>query len=204
MQGLRYYSRLCLVFGAFYVSEARSDETPQNVREICRIEVAGALMNFENDISLLRGQISFGEQKVKDLRGMILATEREFQILAQQGPSSIPSFDVDERVVSLRYRLQTLRNQLQESESALELHRKQLTTAEKDHKQWQGLTDSLFVWSQPIDKLGSTAPRQLRYRHACSPYQLLCPLPPPASQAMRKLLPLLNDPQACDRYSLIK
>ncbi len=180
-----------------------ADENPQNVRELCRLEVAGTLLNLENDIRLYKDQISIAQQRGKDLRTRLVSLERDYTALKQMPPTAIPAFDVDERVVSLRYSLQSVRVELDENEKNRESNQAMLLKTEARLKQLNSLVEPLFVWSQVSRVPDGALPRQLTYRHACSAYHLLCPLPTPDATALVKLAKELATGLPCERYSSI-
>jgi hypothetical protein len=180
-----------------------ADQNKLNVRELCRIEVSGTLMNAYNDVDLYEGHLSKATEKLKDARLKLMLLDREYQRLIQSFSSSTPAFEVDERVLTLRFEQRTLEGQIRESEQAVELNEKLLKERRAFRSQFSELITPVFTIT--IDKQAQQGgyPLAIAFRHSCSQYQLLCALPRDQAEALRKIAREVSNPQACERYSSI-
>ncbi len=183
--------------------QLRADEVKLNVRELCRLEVASKLLQSYNDIAILRDQVQLGEQKIKDFAAHIRLLENEYKKLEASPRGSIPVFELDEKVVVLKYQLQTLRAQQLETEQHLTSNKKRYEEEETKRIAFAKLLIPVFAFDFSSDDGKSGLPQKIRYHHVCSAYQLLCPLPPLQIKSLRKIAASLDNKTPCERYGSI-
>jgi hypothetical protein len=181
----------------------QADETKQNVRELCRIEVSGTLMNAYNDIDVYEGLLLKARERLKDARLKLMLLDREYQRLVGTLSASTPTLEIDERVLTLRFEQRTLETQMRESEESIERFEQVLKERKAFRRQFTDLIAPVFDINKDKKAHPEAYPIAISYRHTCSQYQLLCALPRAQAEALQKIAQQLSLPQACERYSSI-
>lgn len=185
-----------LTFPLHAAEEARHD-----MRELCRSEVSGTLLTAYNDVDYLRGLIAQSEQRVKDAKSKQMLMEVQYQQLVKGSKGSIPAIDVDEQVLAMQFELTTLRDQIRESEKQIADNRQALQQRDAFRKQFEALVQPVFNTVRRKDSPKGAYDFRLEYKHACGPYELLCPLPRDHGTQLRNIAAKLSRPEWCERYA---
>ncbi len=187
---------LVLSFGLRAAEEARHE-----IREHCRAEVSGTLLAAYNDVDYLRGLIAQSEQKLKDSKARQQMLDLQFQQLKKNNGDAVPAFDLDEQVLALRFEIDTLREQIREAEKHVAENQKELEQRETFRKTFEALALPVFQIVRKKDSPPGAYDFRLEYKHACGPYELLCPLPRDHATKLKVVAEKLARPQWCERYS---
>jgi hypothetical protein len=182
--------------GLWAAEEARHD-----MREHCRAEVSGTLLAAYNDVDYLRGLIAQSEQKVKDSRARQQMHDLRYQQLKKNNKEAIPAFELDEQVLALRFEIETLRDQIREAEKHISDNQKELSQREAFRKSFESLATQVFQIVRRKDSPPGAYDFRLDYKHACGPYELLCPLPRDQAAKLKLIAEKLARPQWCERYA---
>jgi hypothetical protein len=193
----------CLIFLMLGISPIlhAAEEARYDMREHCRAEVSGTLLSAYNDVDYLRGLIAQGEQKIKDAKARQLILDLEYQKLRRNNKGAVPAFDLDEKVVALRFEIETLRDQVREAEQQLEENRQQLDKREAFRKSFEALVLPVFQIERRKDSPPGAYNFRLEYRHPCGPYEMLCPLPRDHANKLKAIAARLSRPDWCERYA---
>jgi hypothetical protein len=191
---------LCLML-VFSSGVNAAEEARHDMREHCRSEVSGTLLAAYNDVDYLRGLVAQSEQKVKDSRARQQLYDLQFQQLKKSNQGPVPAFDLDEKVVALRFEIETLRDQIREAEKHIAENQKELSQREAFRRSFEALVTPVFQIVKKKDSPPGAYDFRLEYRHACGPYELLCPLPRDHAARLRLIAEKLSRPQWCERYS---
>jgi|GEM_PF-2604397 len=197
LQGILFLS-LCQGSPAVAREEARHD-----MRELCRSEVSGTLLTAYNDVDYIKGLIALSEQKIKDAKARQAILDGEYAILRKELSPAIPAFDLDEKVLALRFELEILREHILEGEKYIGENRQLMAKREEFRKTFETLALSIFKTTLPKDAPPGAYSIRMDFKHACGPYELLCPLPTDHGVKLRKIAEQLERPQWCERYSQV-
>lgn len=178
-----------------------AEEARHDMREHCRAEVSGTLLSAYNDVDYLRGLIAQSEQKVKDSKARKEMHDLRYQQLKTNGKDPIPAFDMDEQVLALRFEIETLRDQIREAEEHIAANQKELSQREAFRKSFEALVIPVFQIVRKKDSPPGAYDFRLEYKHACGPYELLCPLPRDQATRLKAIAGKLTRPQWCERYA---
>jgi hypothetical protein len=185
---------------AFLRLEA-AEEARHDMRELCRSEVSGTLLSAYNDVDYLRGLIAQSEQKVKDSKARHQMLELQYGQMRKNTSEPIPAFDLDEKVLALRFELDTLRDQIREAEKHISDNREDLTKREDFRKKFEAMVTPIFQIVRPKDSPPGAYDIRLEYKHPCGPYELLCPLPRDHAKQLIGIAEKLSRPEWCERYA---
>lgn len=186
---------------AFSLRLHAAEEARHDMREHCRAEVSGTLLSAYNDVDYLRGLIAQSEQKVKDSRARQQMLDLRYQQLKTNTKDPIPAFDMDEQVLALRFEIETLRDQIREAEQHIAENQKELSQREAFRKSFEALAIAVFQIVRKKDSPPGAYDFRLEYKHACGPYELLCPLPRDQATKLKAIAEKLSRPQWCERYA---
>ncbi len=178
-----------------------AEEARHDMREHCRAEVSGTLLAAYNDVDYLRGLIAQSEQKLKDSKARQQMLDLQFQQLKKNTGDAVPAFDLDEQVLALRFEIETLREQIQEAEKHVAENQKELDQREGFRKMFEALALPVFQIVRKKDSPPGAYDFRLEYKHACGPYELLCPLPRDQAVKLKSIAEKLARPQWCERYA---
>ncbi|HET9236012.1 MAG TPA: hypothetical protein VFO10_02105 [Oligoflexus sp.] len=178
-----------------------AEEARHDMREHCRAEVSGTLLSAYNDVDYLRGLIAQSEQKVKDSKARREMLDLRYHQLKTNTKDPIPAFDMDEQVLALRFEIETLRDQIREAEQHVAENQKELNQREAFRKSFEALVTPVFQIVRKKDSPPGAYDFRLEYRHACGPYELLCPLPRDQAARLKAIAEKLARPQWCERYA---
>jgi len=190
------YLIILLSSGVRAAEEARHD-----MRELCRAEVSGTLLSAYNDVDYLRGLIAQSEQKVEDSKARLQNLDLQYSQLRKNTTEPVPAFELDEKVLALRFEIQTLRDQVLEAEKHVAQNKQELIPREDFRKSFEVLVLPVFQIVRPKDAPPGAYNFRLEYRHICGPYELLCPLPRDQAARLKVIAEKLVRPQWCERYS---
>jgi hypothetical protein len=179
------------------------EEARYDMRELCRSEVSGTLLTANNDVDYIKGLIALSEQKIKDAKARQAMLDGEYAKLRQDLSPAIPAFDLDEKVLALRFELDILREHILEGEKYISENRQLMAKREDFRKKFETLALSIFKTTPPKDTPPGAYSIRLDFKHVCGPYELLCPLPADHSVKLRKIAEQLERPQWCERYSQV-
>jgi hypothetical protein len=178
-----------------------AEEARYDMREHCRAEVSGTLLSAYNDVDYLRGLIAQSEQKLKDSKARKEMHDLRYQQLKTNTKDPIPAFDMDEQVLALRFEIETLRDQIREAEQHIAENQKELSQREAFRKSFEALVIPVFQIVRKKDSPPGAYDFRLEYKHACGPYELLCPLPRDQAARLKVISEKLTRPQWCERYA---
>jgi hypothetical protein len=178
-----------------------AEDARHDMREHCRAEVSGTLLSAYNDVDYLRGLIAQGEQRIKDTKARQQILDLEYQQLRTGNKGPIPAFDLDEKVLGLRFEIETLRDQVREAEKHLAENRQELEKREAFRKSFEALVLPVFQIERPKNSPPGAYDFRLEYRHPCGPYEMLCPLPRDHASKLKTIAGKLARPQWCERYA---
>ncbi|WP_141735621.1 hypothetical protein [Oligoflexus tunisiensis] len=190
-----------LMLGISSNSLRAAEDARHDMREHCRSEVSGTLLNAYNDVDYLQGLIAQGEQKIKDAKARQLVLDLQYQQLRKSNKGPIPAFDLDEKVLALRFEIETLRDQVREAEKHLAENRQELDKREAFRKSFEALVQPVFQVVRSKNSPPGAYDFRLEYRHPCGPYEMLCPLPQDHASKLRTIAEKLKRPQWCERYA---
>lgn len=182
-------------------SLSAAEEARHDMRELCRSEVSGTLLSAYNDVDYLRGLIAQSEQKVKDAKAKQLLLDARYQNLIKDHKPAVPALDMDEKVLALQFELVTLRDQIREGQKHIAENRQQLNQREDFRKQFEAMVKPVFHVVRRKDSPPGAYDFRLEYKHACGPYELLCPMPREHAAQLRIIAGKLARPEWCERYS---
>lgn len=191
-----FYLLFLLSQGLRAAEEARHD-----MRELCRAEVSGTLLSAYNDVDYLRGLITQSEQKVKDSKVRHQILDLEYNQLRKSSTEPVPAFELDEKVLAMRFEIETLREQIAEAEKHVAHNKQELIPREAFRQSFEALVLPVFQIVRPKDAPAGAYNFRLEYRHVCGPYELLCPLPRDQVARLKIIAEKLVRPQWCERYA---
>jgi hypothetical protein len=113
----------------------------------------------------------------------------------------VPIFELDEKVLAMRFEIETLREQILEAEKHVAQNKQELIPREDFRKSFEALVLPVFQIVRPKDAPPGAYNFRLQYRHVCGPYELLCPLPRDHVARLKVIAEKLVRPQWCERYS---
>ncbi len=186
-----------------YRSAMAAEQERHDMRELCRSEVSGTLLTAYNDVDYLRGLIAQSEQKLKDSKARQLLLEAEFNRTRKDNAPAVPAFDLDEKVLALRFELDTLHSQILEAEQHIAENRKLMLVREAFRKEFEGLVLPVFKIVRQKDSPPGAYDMRLEYKHGCGPYEMLCALPPEQAKRLKLFTGKLANPRWCERYSQV-
>lgn len=171
-------------------------------REQCRILVSGTFLSFMNDLDVLKNNLSSTTTSVYETKAKrILAVKQLKAVEEKLEAQKTPAAELDEEVIGLRYQLDTTDDEIRDAEARIITLKDQIAGQEKDFKIFKEAMKTVFeAVSAKIVNQGAY-PLKIQYRHLCSKYQQLCPLPEIQSTALIKLSKLLDEGIACERYA---
>lgn len=178
-----------------------AEQARHDMREHCRAEVSGTLLAAYNDVDYLRGLIAQSEQKVKDSRARQQILDLQYQQMKKNTKEAIPAFELDEQVLALRFEIETLRDQVREAEKHIAGNQKELSQREVFRKSFEALVIPVFQIVRRKDSPPGAYDFRLEYKHACGPYELLCPLPRDQASNLKAIAEKLARPLWCERYA---
>jgi hypothetical protein len=178
-----------------------AEQARHDMREHCRAEVSGTLLAAYNDVDYLRGLIAQSEQKVKDSRARQQILDLQYQQMKKNTKEAIPAFELDEQVLALRFEIETLRDQIREAEKHIADNQKELSQREVFRKSFEALVIPVFQIVRRKDSPPGAYDFRLEYKHACGPYELLCPLPRDQAGKLKAITEKLARPLWCERYA---
>ncbi|HYX31905.1 MAG TPA: hypothetical protein VE954_02235 [Oligoflexus sp.] len=194
--------KLALFFAALWsLSLHAAEEARHDMRELCRSEVSGTLLSAYNDVDYLRGLIAQSEQKVKDSKARQQILDQHYHQMRKNTTEPVPVFELDEKVLGLRFEIETLRDQVWEAEKHIIDNRKDLDQREAFRKTFEALVLPVFQIVRPKDSPPGAYSFRLEYKHVCGPYELLCPLPRDHGLKLKTIAEKLARPQWCERYA---
>lgn len=178
-----------------------AEEARHDMRELCRAEVSGTLLSAYNDVDYLQGLIAQSEQKIKDSKDRHRILDLQYSQMRKNASEPIPAFDLDEKVLALRFEIETLRDQILEAEKHLAQNKQELIPREDFRKSFEKMVLPVFQIVRPKDAPPGAYNFRLEYKHVCGPYELLCPLPRDHAGKLKLIAEKLVRPQWCERYA---
>lgn len=182
-------------------SIAYGDEQQHDMRELCRSEVAGTLLNALNDADFLSGLIAQSEKKIKDIKQYRRTIETEYDRLRTQVNQEVPVFDLDERIVTLGFELDHLQQHIREAEAKIVENRNELQKKIVARTAFESMIAPVFKVEKAKDSPPGAYPIRTDFKHRCGPYELLCPLPKSDADSLVKIAGKLSSPVWCLRYA---
>jgi len=196
--------RVVLLLMLFAFPQLRAaEEARHDMRELCRVEVSGTLLSALNDVDYLRGLIAQSEQKIKDTKAKFQLLDQQYHHMRKNTNEPVPVFELDEKVIALRFELQALREQIVEAEQHVRENREELAKREDFRKKFEQLVTPVFQTTRPKNTPPGAYVLRLEYKHPCGPYEILCPLPAEHAKHLRSIAEQLARPEWCERYSQI-
>jgi septal ring factor EnvC (AmiA/AmiB activator) len=182
---------------SIYAAEGETD-----AREQCRILVSGTFLSFMNDLDVLKNSLSSTTSSVYETKAKrVLAVKQLKAVEDKLESEKTPAAELDEEVIGLRYQLDTTDEEIRDAEARIVVLKDQIAGKEKAFKNFKEAMKTVFeAVSAKIVNQGAY-PLKIQYRHLCSKYQQLCPLPSAQSASLSKLSKLLDDGLACERYA---
>ena len=200
----RYYRIFIATLAAIFSGLLQAEETRYSMRELCRSEVNGVLLGAHNDVDMLSGLIKESEKKIVASEQRRKAVERELEQSQFKSPHSVPVFELDEKIVALRFESTALKEQILEAEQHLSSHRLDLQSKLNFRKQFEALLPPAFIVVKAPNVPAGAYNFRVEYKRVCGPYELLCPLTPEHSHGLQRILPKLSNPEWCRRYTQLK
>lgn len=174
-------------------------ETAHDVRELCRLEVSGRFLQLRSDIEMLDGSIRKNKEMHAELSAIFKQKAKGMEKYAGVGPGE--SAELDETIIALRFELESLESQVKDYAAQVSGMEKEREEMKRSLAALEKAQQGLFEYAKVANLPEGSYPIKLQYRHSCSPYQILCPLPKEQAARLRKLSELLKDPQPCERYA---
>lgn len=181
---------------------ARPSSMEVNVREGCRRAVAGPYLSAFDQHEKAKQQLQVVAQQIKGIEKKLAEYESEMTKLRQDEKSS--SFDL--KLAAKKNRLlQTLGSYRQQ----LTTYRQLNETAQQNRKRFAAEKEELakeispvfIIKKLPTMEKNTGYPFVVAYKHECSQYRRLCPLPHEMAQALKTINIHGQTPKECSRYA---
>ncbi len=197
----RFFVLISLVFSS---SSLTAGEGSADVREQCRAAVSGTYLNFMNDLDLLKITLASSSEAGFALKARKKLSVKELQGLESKNEAlKVPASDLDEELVGLRNAIDSTTDSIQDTEVRIVTVKDQIAVKEKAFKEFQDKIRTVFEVQKASGVSQGAYPIRLQYRHGCSEYKLLCPLPKAQAESLFSLSRVLEDSIACQRYAQI-
>lgn len=186
-------------------SPAIAGEAGADAREQCRALVSGAYLGFMNDLDLLKNHLVASSETTFSLKARKKLSLNELKALeAKNEALKTPAADLDEELLGLRHSIETTTDSIQDADARVVTIKDQIAVKEREFKKFHELLKPVFeVKNAKIVSQGAY-PIKLEYRHRCTQYLQLCPLPKGQAEALLKVAKTLPAPEACERYANIR
>lgn len=199
---MKYYLPLV---AAFFFQNAFAGEGNADLREQCRTTVSGTYLNYMNDLDVLKNHLQASSEQSFALKARKKLSVEELKALeAKNERLKTPAADLDEELLGLRDRIETTDGSIMESSARVVEIKDQIASKEKEFKKFHEMLKPVFSITIAKVVYQGAYPIRLEYKHACSKYQQLCPLPKSHSEALSTLAKSLEDPTSCARYAQIR
>jgi hypothetical protein len=196
---------LLLFISVFLLSPClNAGEGEADVRELCRTQVSGAYLGFMNDLDLAKSTLSSSVASSHALKTRSAAAIKELQRLEQKNEAlRVPAADLDEELVGLRHTIDSLNDSLRDSAAWIATTQDQIRLKEREFQVFQASVRPIFEIAKAMGASQGAYPVRLQYRHGCSEFQRLCPLPKAQAESLLRLAQTLEDRSSCERYAQI-
>lgn len=183
---------------------AREEDYGRDVREECRARLAGLFLSAHNDLKMVEDAAVSLEKKVDSLqKGEATASQ---QLQSARKETEKKDYDAArlEALDAAKYRLASIQEQSSQNKSLLGQAKKELSQKKQDVEKMRSTLLSLFTMTPVTVGKDGGYTFDLQYRHKCSQFQTLCPLPLPQATSLSHLLPKELLPESCWKYSQIR
>ncbi|MBC7658316.1 MAG: hypothetical protein H7249_01260 [Chitinophagaceae bacterium] len=201
----RFLNMPTLIFLLFMQAKGFADEGQVDARELCRAQMSGNYLGFMNDLDLLKGTLNATSAANFAMKAKRKLTAHELKTLeAHNEAQKIPAAELDEKVLGLRHTLDTADDEIRDTDAQIVTIKDHIAAKEKAFKAFR--EQIKVVFETVTAKVVNTGayPVQLQYRHPCSRFQALCPLPDAQAKALLNLSAQLEDKTACSHYAQIR
>lgn len=180
-----------------YAGEGNSD-----LREQCRVLVSGTYLGFMNDLDVLKNHLQASSESTFALKARKKLSVNELKALeAKNEALKTPAAQLDEELVGLRDRIESTHDAITETDARVVSLKDQIAAKEKEFRAFHELLKPVFsITTAKVVNRGGY-PIRLEYKHACTQYLQLCPLPKAQAEALIKLSKSLDDSTSCERYA---
>lgn len=189
-----------LSFGPFptlFAGEGQAD-----AREQCRTLVSGHYLSYLNDLDVLKNNLTSTSESVFGMKAKRKLAAKQLSLLqSKHEAQKTPAAELDEDLLGLRYQMDSTDEEIRDGEARLATIKDQIADKEKSFKAFKEALKPVFEAVNAKIVNQGAYPITLQYRHPCSKYQQLCPLPLPQSKALLLLSKPLEEAMACDHYA---
>ena len=177
-------------------------EGQADAREQCRSQISGNYLGFMNELDMLKATlISTGESNFAMKTRRKVAAKELAAVDAHNEDLKTPAAELDEKVLGLQNDLEMVAGEITDAEARIIEVKAQIATQEKAFRAFkEGIRPVFEVITAKVINTGAY-PLLVQYRHPCSRFQQLCPLPAAQSAVLLKLSKQLEDPIPCEHYA---
>lgn len=183
---------------------AREEDYGRDVREECRARLAGLFLSAHNDLKMAEDATASLEEKAGSLKKGEATAEQQLQSARKETEKKDYDAARLESLEGAKFRLAAIREQASQNQHLLGQAKKELSQKKQDVEKMKVNLSTLFTMTPvTVGKDGGYS-FDLQYRHKCSQFQNLCPLPISQATSLSHLFPKEVLPESCWKYSQIR
>lgn len=195
--------RAFLVLLLFSATIVHADEYSGNIRELCRAEVGGALINGKNRVDMLVQNAEVWRQKLRNLQREQQRLEKEIVPVRKKTQGAEFNRDAEDSLEALTFRLRVIVSQIDLGKSTLAKIEPEAVQAEVWLAKFRELIKPVFKTKVLKSSHAGAYNFSVAYHHKCGKYQYLCPLPQKSRPKLEKISEALESPKPCKRYAKV-
>ena len=172
-----------------------------NIREQCRVEMAGMYIDTLNTEANSKLYIESGEIKQKELVEAKKLAERRLKKAIKKRDRTGYDLKTEREVLGIQEYLKLIDRTLADNSISLVRNKARYKNAIAEKTYLEGRLKTVFVMKEYPHNGGFRV--KVEYQHKCGAYEYLCPLPPKFRRSLGSILTGGETPVSCERYSQI-
>lgn len=195
---------ICLAF-LFLIGAGmtQANEYPGDIRELCRVEVAGTLIRLKNQADMLQQNVYMWNQKVVQLEREVKRLSKLKSPLLARAEVERYDIQLEEEIAGIVNKIDIIDNQLKLGKEELDRNTPALARADRELADFRSGMKPIFkVTKTKVEQKGAYN-FSVNYHHKCGAYQYLCPLPETQRKQLQALTKSLTEKTHCQRYAQV-
>ena len=178
-------------------------EDGQNLREMCREDVADKHLDLNNRVTLDETTIEHSKTKLELAKLESRSIQEQLKILYKKQKVENFNYSLEQKISGKEYQLDQSRELEKSYKMMLSKSSKGVVESKRNLAAFEKTIEPVFYKMQ-VEKESEGYKFKLEYRRSCPKHNIVCALSSSDKKSFSKILPYLADKADCKRYMNIE